>query len=152
LPWARKQAPVTGHEARWSLPIVVAARLTDGAISHATFAHPPARAVRDLAARVTWSPLEASQFPQRFEAELIVVFSDGREQRCRIEDVFGGTTRPASPAQVKAKFRANAALCLDAAAIAGLEDAVDTLADHATARLGVHLLSPRANACSGAKS
>ena len=152
LPWARKQAPVSGHEARWSLPIVVAARLTDGAISHATFAHPPARAVRDLAARVTWSPLEASQFPQRFEAELIVVFSDGREQRCRIEDVFGGTTRPASPAQVKAKFRANAALCLDAAAIAGLEDAVDTLADHATARLGVHLLSPRANACSGAKS
>ena len=56
-------------------------------------------------------------------------------------DVYGSATRPASPAQVKAKFRANAALCLDAAAIAGLEDAVDTLADHATARLGVHLLS-----------
>ena len=71
-----------------------------------------------------------------------MVFSDGREQRCRIEDVFGGTTRPASPAQVKAKFRANAALCLDAAAIAGLEDAIDTLADHATARLGVHLVIP----------
>ena len=151
-PWARKQAPATGHEARWSLPIVVAARLIDGAIGHATFAHPPAGAVRDLAARVTWSPLEASQFPQRFEAELMVVLRDGREQRCRIEDVFGGATRPASAAQVKAKFRANAALCLDAAAVAGLEEAVDTLTGYATARLGMHLLSPRANACSGAKS
>ncbi len=151
-PWARKQAPATGHEARWSLPIVVAARLTDGAIGHATFAQPPAGAVRELAARVSWSPLGASQFPQRFEAELTVVFSDCREQRCRIEDVFGGATRPASAAQVKAKFRANAALCLDGAAVAELEDAVDTLADHATARLGVHLLSPPANACFGANS
>ena len=43
LPWARKQAPVTGHEARWSLPIVVAARLTDGAIGHATFAASPSQ-------------------------------------------------------------------------------------------------------------
>jgi 2-methylcitrate dehydratase PrpD len=151
-PWARKLAPASGHEARWSLPIVVAARLTDGGIGHATFTHPPARAVRELAARVSWSPFEAPQFPQRFEAELTVVFSDGREQRCRIEDVFGGATRPASAAQVKAKFRANAALCLDAAAVAGLEDAVDTLADHATARFGVHLLSPPAKACSGANS
>jgi 2-methylcitrate dehydratase PrpD len=151
-PWARKQAPATGHEARWSLPIMVAARLIDGAIGHATFAQPPTAAVRHLAQRVTWCPLEASHFPQRFEAELMVVCNDGRERRCRIDDVFGGATRPASAEQVKAKFRANAALCLDAAGSAGLEAAVDTLADHATARLGVHLVSPRANACSGANS
>ena len=69
-PWPRKQAPTTGHEARWSLPIVVAARLVDGAIGHATFAAPPSAAVRDLAARVTWSPLQKSAFPQRFEAEM----------------------------------------------------------------------------------
>ena len=145
-PWARKQAPATGHEARWSLPIVVAARLIDGAIGHATFARPPTTAVRELAQRVTWRPLEASQFPQRFEAEVMVVCNDARERRCRIDDVFGGATRPASAEQVKAKFRANAALCLDAAGVAGLEAAVDTLADHATARLGVHLVSPRAHA------
>ena len=76
-PWARKQAPASGHEARWSLPIVVAARLIEGSIGHATFAHPPTAAVRDLAARVTWSPLASSQFPQRFEAEVTVMFGDG---------------------------------------------------------------------------
>lgn len=151
-PWARKQEPATGHEARWSLPIVVAARLIDGAIGHATFSHPPAAAVRDLAARVTWSPLEPSQFPQRFEAEVVVVCNDGRERRCRIDDVFGSVQRPASPEQVKAKFRANAALCLDAAARAGLEEAVDRLAEAASVRLGEHLVSAGANACSGANA
>ena len=98
-PWSRKQAPETGHEARWSLPIVVAARLVDGAIVHATFAAPPSMPVRDLAARVTWSPLQASAFPHRFEAEMTVTFSDGREQRCRIDDVFGGAT--GQPARIR---------------------------------------------------
>jgi hypothetical protein len=101
---------------------------------------------------VTWSPLQASAFPQRFEAEVVVMFNDGREQRCRIDDVFGGATRPASADQIKAKFRANAALSLDLAAIAGLEDAIDTLDRHSSARLRGHLASPRAGSCSGAKS
>ena len=151
-PWPRKQAPVTGHEARWSLPIVVAARLVDGAIGHATFAASPSGPVRDLAARVTWSPLEASAFPQRFEADMMVTFSDGRKQRCRIDDVFGGANRPARADQIKAKFRANAAQCLDAAAVAGLEEAIETLDSHPSARLGRLLASPRADSCSGAKS
>ena len=145
-PWALKQAPATGHEVRWSLPIVVAARLIDGSIGHATFAHPPTAAVRDLAARVSWSPLAGSQFPQRFEAEVMVMFGDGGEQRCRIDDVFGGATRPASATQVKAKFRANAALALEDAAVAGLEDAVEALAHDGLARLGMQLSSQRANA------
>ena len=149
-PWARKQAPASGHEVRWSLPIVVAARLIDGSIGHATFAHPPTAAVRDLAARVTWSPLASSQFPQRFEAEMTVMFGDGGEQRCRIDDVFGGANRPASANQVKAKFRANAALALEDAAVAGLEDAVAALAHDGLARLGMQLSSPRINAGSAA--
>jgi 2-methylcitrate dehydratase PrpD len=151
-PWPRKQAPATGHEARWSLPIVVAARLVDGAIDHATFAAPPSMPVRDLAARVTWSPLEASAFPQRFEAEMTVTFSDGHQQRCRIDDVFGGASRPASADQVKAKFRANAALRLDAAAAAKLEEAIETIDSHPSARLGGLLASSRAVSLCGAKS
>lgn len=151
-PWSRKQAPATGHEARWSLPIVVAARLVDGAIGHATFAGPPSGPVRDLAARVTWSPLQATAFPLRFEAEVMVTFNNGRKQRCRVEDVFGGATRPAGADQVKAKFRANAALCFDSAAVGGLEDAIETLDCHPLPRLRGLLASPRADLSSGAKS
>jgi 2-methylcitrate dehydratase PrpD len=151
-PWTRKQTPTTGHEARWSLPIVVAARLIDGRIDHATFAAPPPGPVRDLARRVTWSPFEASAFPQRFEAEMLVTCGDGRKRRCQIDDVFGGATRPASADHVKAKFRANAALCLDAGAVASLEDALDTLDQHSCARLGLHLARPGAEAYPGANS
>jgi 2-methylcitrate dehydratase PrpD len=144
-PWSRKQAPATGHEARWSLPIVVAARLVDGTIGHATFAAPPSMPVRDLATRVSWSPLQPSAFPHRFEAEMTVTFSDGRQQRCRIDDVFGGANRPASADQVKVKFRTNAALFLDAAAVARLEEAIGTIDSHPAARLGALLTSPRAD-------
>lgn len=149
-PWSRKQAPATGHEARWSLPIVVAARLIDGVISHATFAAPPSAPIRELATRVSWLPLAQHQFPQRFEAELNVVFNRGGQQRCRIDDVFGGAGRPASSEQVKAKFRANAQLCLNAAAVAGLEHVIDTLERHAAARVGEYLASPAVNTSSGA--
>jgi hypothetical protein len=101
---------------------------------------------------VTWSPLEASTFPQRFEADMTVTFSDGRQQRCRIDDVFGGANRPASADQVKAKFRANVALCLDAAAVAALEEAIETIDSHPPARLGELLAPRRADSCFGAKS
>jgi 2-methylcitrate dehydratase PrpD len=151
-PWARKQAPATGNEVRWSLPTILAARLVDGAIGHATFAAPPSTPVRELARCVTWSPLEASAFPQCFEADLTVTFSDGRQQRCRIDDVFGGASRPAGADQVKAKFRANAALCLDAVSAAALEEAIETLDSHPSSRLGGLLVPPRADTCSGAKS
>jgi len=149
-PWPRKQAPATGHEARWSLPIVVAARLIDGVVNHATFAAPPSSPIRELATRISWSPLAAHQFPQRFEAELTVHFRSGRQERCRIDDVFGSAGRPAGTAEVKAKFRTNAALCLDAAAVAGLEDVIDTLERHACARVGECLASPAVTTPSGA--
>ena len=151
-PWARKQAPAAGHEARWSLPIVVAARLVDGAIGHATFDAPPSKPVRELAARVTWSPLEASAFPQRFEADMTVTFSDGRQQRCRIGDVFGGANRPAGVDHVKAKFRANAHLCLETAAAAILEKAIETIDSHPSARLGELFARPRTDSRYGARS
>ena len=151
-PWSRKQAPHSGHEARWSLPIVVAARLLDGVIDHATFRQSPSAPVRELAARISWSPLEGAQFPQRFEAELTVTLRAGGTRRCRIDDVFGGANRPAGGDEVRAKFRANAALCLEAAAVAELEHAVDTLERHSAARLGVVLASPPTAVCAGAKS
>ncbi len=138
-PWSLKQWPTTGHEARWSLPIVLAARLVDGFVGHETFAHPATAAVRDLAQRMSWSPLETSAFPQRFEAELVVTFRDGHEQRCRIEDVRGGATRPAPPAEIRAKFQANATLVFNPSTAARLEAAINDMEHHRVAHIGACL-------------
>lgn len=138
-PWSLKQSPTTGHEARWSLPIVLAARLIDGAVGHQTFAAPASAAVRTLAARMSWAPLSTQAFPQRFEAELIATRSDGSEKRGRIEDVLGGATRPAPPDQVKAKFMANATLSLSTTAAIRLEAAINEMERHPVTRIGACL-------------
>ncbi|MGA2568596.1 MAG: MmgE/PrpD family protein [Pseudolabrys sp.] len=126
-PWETKQQPATGHAARWSLPIVVAARLVDGRIDMRTFEQPASDAARALAQRTRWEPLGEVHFPERFEAELVCVTSDGATHRVRIDDVYGSANRPAVADDVRAKFRANAALVMTSADAANLESAVDEL-------------------------
>jgi 2-methylcitrate dehydratase PrpD len=52
-PWETKQAPATGHAARWSLPIAVAARLVEGKVDLATFETTASGAVREFARRAS---------------------------------------------------------------------------------------------------
>lgn len=120
-PWDIKLAPADSHAARWSLPIVVAARLVEGRVDHDTFRNPVSPAVRALAAKSRWQPLEPHHFPRAFEAEIVATLSDGCEKRVSIADVYGNVSRPARPGDVLAKFRANARLCLPSDAIAELE-------------------------------
>jgi 2-methylcitrate dehydratase PrpD len=139
VPAARKIRPATGHEARWSLPVVLASRILEGPVGHVTFAAPPCFAVLELARRVACEPMGQTRFPDRFEAEVIVSLTSGREHRVRVDDVLGGPTRPAPPDMVQAKFRANVALfggALDAAAI---ERAVERIEDNAARDLGAAL-------------
>jgi 2-methylcitrate dehydratase PrpD len=126
-PWALKQAPATPHAARWSLPIVVAARLVEGGVDLGTFEAPIAPAVRDLAARMVWEPLPDADFPRRFEAELSCELADGRTEAVRVDDVYGNCSRPAADEDVRGKFRANAARALREDAVAALETAVAAL-------------------------
>jgi len=125
-PWADKLAPRDGHAVRWSLPVVVAARLVDGRVDHATFSAPPAPAVLALAARCRWEPLTPNRFPHAFEAEIEAVASDGTRRTIRIADAHGNASRPAATADVTAKFRANAALSLPDAAALALESLILT--------------------------
>ena len=120
-PWDIKLAPADGHAARWSLPIVVAARLVEGRVDHDTFRVAASQEVRALATKCRWQPMESNRFPEAFEAEIIAQLVDVRETRVRIEDVFGNASRPAEQSDVVEKFRANARLCLPGAAIADLE-------------------------------
>jgi 2-methylcitrate dehydratase PrpD len=126
-PWERKQSPETGHAARWSLPIAVAARLVEGKVDLATFESPAGAAVRELAARIRWEPLPDARFPERFEAELVCETKAGRTETVRIDDAYGNRTRPPGAEPILAKFRANAARSLPAAAIASVERAIEEL-------------------------
>jgi len=125
-PWETKQAPATGHAARWSLPIAVAARLVEGKVDLATFETTANGAVREFARRVAWEPLPGARFPERFEAELVCTTRNGH-QSVRIDDVFGNHTRPPGAEAVLAKFRANAARSLKRDAITALERAAQNL-------------------------
>ncbi|HKH35046.1 MAG TPA: MmgE/PrpD family protein [Beijerinckiaceae bacterium] len=127
-PWALKQNPPSGHAARWSLPIVVAARLVERRVGLATFESPASPAVLALAARIQWEPLANDRFPAAFEAEIRCRTRDGGTREVRIDDVFGNASRPASPDNVRRKFQANAARTLGGPAVAALEAAVDALA------------------------
>lgn len=109
-PWQRKLTPQTGHEARYSLPIALAARLVEGAVTPASFAGAPSEAMLAKAKCVTARPMADAQFPDRFEARIHVRFADGRSTDVYIEDVFGGARRPPPRDAVLAKFRANAAM------------------------------------------
>ena len=101
-PWEAKQAPATPHAARWSLPLVVAARIVEGAIDLGSFERPASAAVLALAKRISWEPLAGARFPERFEAQV-----ECQGQTVRIDDVYGNTTRPATADAVRAKFFAN---------------------------------------------
>ena len=126
-PWERKQAPETAHSARWSLPIVVAARLVDGAVDLETFENTASPTVRELAGRLSWSPLAGARFPERFEAEIECTTRSGTVHVVRVDDVYGNPTRPASAAAVIAKFRANAARALASGAVDAVAHAVEAL-------------------------
>jgi 2-methylcitrate dehydratase PrpD len=122
-PWATKQSPTTGHAARWSLPITVAAQLVEGKVDLATFESPASDAVRAFARRVQWEPLQGARFPERFEAEIVCERKKGTSETVRIEDVFGNHTRAPGAAAVLTKFRANAARSLKSNAVGTLERA-----------------------------
>jgi 2-methylcitrate dehydratase PrpD len=123
-PWERKLRPQTGHEARYSLPIALAARLVEGAVTPATFANAPSAAIVAKAACVSARAMTDADFPQRFEARLHLRFTDGSAREVYVDDVFGGARRPPARAAVLDKFRANAALTGAAGDVAALEAAV----------------------------
>jgi 2-methylcitrate dehydratase PrpD len=76
-PWERKLTPRSGHEARYSLPIALAARLVEGAITPMTFANPPSSKIMAKAERISARSMTNADFPKRFEARLHVQFARG---------------------------------------------------------------------------
>jgi 2-methylcitrate dehydratase PrpD len=123
-PWERKLKPQTGHEARYSLPIALAARLVEGAVTPASFANAPSAKIMAKAECVSARMMEGADFPQRFEARLHVRFTNGFATESYVDDVFGGARRPPTREVVLVKFRTNAGLAGNADDVRSLETAI----------------------------
>lgn len=134
-PWPAKQHPPSGHAMRWSLPGVVAAEILSG-VSFDTFEIAPPRELLDLTRKMEWMPLETTAFPSRYDAAIDVRFRDGRTRRFSVDDAYGNASRPASLADIEAKFLQNAGRLVGATraaelliALGRLEERRDALAD-----------------------
>jgi len=123
-PWERKLAPLSGHEARYSLPIALAARLVEGQVTPATFADAPRTEIVAKARCISAREMTGADFPNRFEARIHVTFGDGETKQVYVDDVFGGARRPAAREAVFNKFRENLALIGDESNVRVIEDAV----------------------------
>lgn len=108
-PWPGKQHPASGHDARWSLPYVLAARLRDGSIGLDLFDGRARPEVCALAERITAEPWHGSGYPARFPARLSVTLTTGETLDASVEDVRGGPARPLDTSEVLRKFHDNAA-------------------------------------------
>jgi 2-methylcitrate dehydratase PrpD len=111
-PWERKQRPVSGYDAKFSLPYCLAAQLVDGAVDVDTFTAAPRGEAIALCERIAWSPLPDSGFPDCFAARLELRTTAGEVRVAQVDDVRGGPRRPLQRAETEAKFRANAGRCL----------------------------------------
>ena len=126
-PWPGKIAPRSGYDAKFSLPYCLAVLLVDGKLDVDSFAAGPRAELAALAEKVSWSPLEESGFPERFPAVLSLRTVSGGQLEAAVDDVRGGPARPLGPADIEAKFRANATRLLAPAAVDGVVDAVRSL-------------------------
>jgi 2-methylcitrate dehydratase PrpD len=133
-PTADKHRPRTPYDAKFSLPFAVATRLVRGRVDVASFS---ADAIADpavlaLAARVSYEIRTFASFPAAFPANVVVRFADSDERRAEMLHQRGGVENPLTDDDVRDKFRANAALALDAADAEALERgilALDEAAD-----------------------
>ena len=106
-PWAERQRPRTPHQARWSLPYVLAGRVVDGEVGLDLFEDPIGGARAELAQRITFEPWDGSGYPARYPARLVVRTTDGDELSSAVHDVLGGPGRPLGVEQVVGKARRN---------------------------------------------
>lgn len=127
-PWEAK-CTAQGHAARWSLPVTAAMWLVDAEVTLDSFERPASPGVHALAARMRWSVLRDSRFPERFDAGIRAGLRDGRVLQVRVDDVYGNASRPPGASDVMSKFTANLARLADPAQADALTRALEGLPD-----------------------
>jgi 2-methylcitrate dehydratase PrpD len=121
-----KVRPRTAYDAKFSLPYCLAALLVRGRVDVSSFT---AEAIADEAVlaitpRVDYEVRQYAAAPDAFPGGVRVVTRAGEVYEAELRYQRGGAENPMSAAEVRAKFRSNAALALPGAAAAELEAAV----------------------------
>jgi 2-methylcitrate dehydratase PrpD len=141
-PVAPKQAPRSEYEAKFSLQYSTAAMLVHGRVGVRTYSEEEIGDPRvlALAGKVRYEVREYPSYPAAFPGGVRIRLRDGRVLEADAPYQLGGPENPMSADDVRAKFRGNAALALDDAALAALEEAVLTLEEQGDVRA---LLAPK---------
>jgi len=146
-PVAQKQAPGTPYAAKFSLPFLLASRIVDGAIGHATFdqRNLARRDLASFAARVTYRVAKAGEtpFPRTFPGWIEAKLRDGRTLVERLDVNAGHPDNPLSAEQVRAKFADNARDTLGDADVARVLHLVERLPDTSACDLAAALSPAR---------
>lgn len=106
-PWGQRTQPAKAHDARWSLPYVLAAVLANGDLDVAMFDGDCDEGVMRISERITYEPWPDSGFPAHFPAKLRAELSDGSHLEAAVDDVLGSPTRPVTTDDVLAKAISN---------------------------------------------
>ncbi len=125
-PAAEKVAPRSEYEGKFSLQYSAAALLVRGRLGVADYTGEAIREPRvlELARRVSYETREYPTYPQAFPGGARIRLRDGRVLAAELPHQHGSPESPLTAAEVRDKYRANAALALPEAAMAELEKAM----------------------------
>lgn len=128
-PLADKHRPRSEYEAKFSLPYSIASLLIRGKVDVSTYSDDAIREedVLKLAAKVGYEVKDYETFPRALPGGVRIRMRDGRTLEADLPYQRGGPDNPMGAAEVREKFRANAALALEADDVDALEEAVLTL-------------------------
>jgi 2-methylcitrate dehydratase PrpD len=115
-PLADKQKPVSSYGAKFSLPYSIAVMLRFGraGLEEFTDAAIQEPATLELAGKVRYELDATIDYPRHFSGHVKVVLDDGSVLEENQPHPRGGLEDPLPPAEIEAKFRANASLALPA--------------------------------------
>lgn len=144
-PLADKQKPLTSYGAKFSLPYSVAVMLVHGKAGLEEFTD---EAIQDaevlrLAAKVRYQLDPTVDYPRHFSGHVKVYLDDGSLLEENQPHPRGGYEDPLPPADIEAKFRANAKLALPMEQVEKILAAVTRLEELQSARQLSELLLKR---------
>jgi len=115
-PLADKQKPVSSYGAKFSLPYSIAVMLRFGRAGLEEFTDTAIQepATLELAAKVRYELDPTIDYPRHFSGHVKVFLDDGTVLEENQPHPRGGLEDPLPPAEIEAKFRANASLALPA--------------------------------------
>lgn len=130
-PYDKKLCPQSPYEAKFSLPFLVAAMLTDGKVDHATFdaGYFQRGDLLGLADRITYRVAKPGEmpFPTYFPGRIEATLKNGQRIEQRLDINHGNPDNPLRLSAIEDKFRMNAKGILPDGAAAGLIAALQGL-------------------------